>query len=504
MTIDRRSFLRGTATGLGAAAVATSALGRWARRASAASVARYAGHRSLVAVFLLGGNDGNQLVVPRDGRYDLYANARPTIKLTKSSLRSIPTGTQTADTATFGLHPAMERLQAAFLAQSASLVFNVGPVALPTLKADYDDTGFRKPSNLFSHSDMQDAWSTAVPVPSVDAAHAHTGWGGRAGDALEPLNPLVAGTTYPAMTLVGGRRSFAAGAGLPLVTNASGVLSFAPDNAADYWVMRRERLAEVAGYTGGATLEEAYGEVLATSSAIAIERTRARDQAWAALQATTRDQITALFTGFSATWTLPPQLLTVLKDIVAGAAPTGVGLAQRRQVFSVGLGGFDTHTGQRVAQDDLLAQLDFSLDVFRQALAVLATDPLFGATPPQSTLFTMSDFARTFTENSDGGTDHAWGNHMIVMGSRVSGGRLHGVFPNVDLATSADTTDSRGRWIPSTSVDQYVYNLAAWLGVNGTELAQILPNHQAYRDAATARGLGSTYTRAQYPIMLAD
>jgi uncharacterized protein (DUF1501 family) len=496
--MNRRFFLQGTGI-----AAATAALSRWTRVAHAASTARYAGHRSIVGVFLLGGNDGNQLLVPRDARYAHYAAARPTIKLAKAELLAIPVAGETA--AAFGLHPAMTRLRAAFTAPTptASLVMNVGPVARPTLRADYLDSAALKPTNLFSHSDQQDAWASAVPVPGLDATHARTGWGGRTGDAIESLNPLVAGATYPPMTLVGGRRQFAMGAGLPLITNSSGDLSFEPDPANDFFAMRREKLAEIAD-TGAGALHGAYGDVLATSTAIATERSRARAAAWAGLQLGTRDAVETIFTSPDATWSLPPQLFTVVKDIVAGATAAGNGLGLRRQVFSVGLGGFDTHTNQRVVQDGLFEQLDWSLDAFRRAIARLGADPAFGAKPPQSTLFTMSDFARTFTENSDGGTDHAWGNHMIVMGSRVDGGKLWGTFPNVDPAVIDDSTDTRGRWLPTTSVEQYVTNLALWLGVNSTELAEILPNQLAYREAAIARGLDASFTRMQLPLMLAD
>lgn len=496
--MNRRFFLQGTGI-----AAATAALSRWTRTARAASTARYAGHRSIVGVFLLGGNDGNQLLIPRDARYAHYAAARPTIKFPKADLLPIPVAGETQ--AAFGLHPAMTRLRAAFTAPTptASLVMNVGPVARPTLRADYLDTAALKPTNLFSHSDQQDAWASAVAVPGLDAAHARSGWGGRTGDALESLNPLVEGATYPAMTLVGGRRQFAMGAGLPLITNSSGDLTFQPEADSGFFAMRREKLGAIAD-AGDGVLHGAYGDVLTTSTAIATARGRARDAAWAALQAGTRTALETIFTSPDATWSLPPQLFTIVKDIVAGATAASTGLGLRRQVFSVGLGGFDTHTNQRVVQDGLFEQLDWSLDAFRRAIARLGADPAFGANPPQSTLFTMSDFARTFTENSDGGTDHAWGNHMIVMGSRVDGGKLWGTFPNVDPAVLDDTTDTRGRWLPTTSVEQYVTNLALWLGVSGTELAEILPNQAAYRDAAIARGLGVGYTRMQFPLMLAD
>lgn len=495
--MNRRNFV----SGLGIAA-ATAALAKWTKTAKASSVNRYAGHRSLVGVFLLGGNDGNQMLVPRDGRYGLYAAARPTIKILKPDLLPIPLDGET--TASFGLHPSLPKLRAAFGAKLASLVMNVGPVALPTLKTDYETSSFLRPTNLFSHSDMQDAWATAVPVPGRDAAHARTGWGGRTGDVLEHLNPHVDGATYPAMTLVGGRRSYAAGAGLPLITNPSGELAFEPDTDNAFYALRRAKLREIAGVTAG-PLETSYGEALDTSTAIAAARTKARAAAWANLQPATRNQIEALFVSPDPAWQLPAQLFTVIKDIVAGAtAKTNGGLALRRQVFSVGFGSFDTHSNQRVVQDDLLLQLDFSLDAFRKAIARLATDTTFGDLPPESTLFTMSDFARTFTENSDGGTDHAWGNHMIVVGSRVDGGKLWGVYPDVDFATSASSTDDRGRWLPTTSVEQYVTNLALWLGVSTSELADILPNQLDYQRDATTRSLGPQYTRLQYPLMLPD
>jgi uncharacterized protein (DUF1501 family) len=497
MTIDRRFFLRGTAAGIGALA-ATSALGRWARRASAASTARYAGHRSLVAVFLLGGNDGNQLLVPHDARYSHYAAARPTIKLERAELLTLD--------AAYGLHPSMKRTRAAFVAANptAAFVTNVGPVALATRKVDYDDSAHRRPTNLFSHSDQQDAWATALPIPGREAELANTGWGGRMAERLEKVNPHVKGVTYPAMTLVGGRRAFAASAGLPIVTNPKRELAFIPDQASDFYTVRNNALAEIAGHTGRVDLEIGYGEVLATATAVAAERTRAREQAWAALAAATRSRITNLFEPALAGWSLPAQLFTVLKDIVAGATAASTGLGLHRQVFSVGLGSFDTHIGQRATQDKLLDQLDFSLDAFHRSMPILATDPAFGTTPPESTLFTMSDFGRTLGENSDGGTDHAWGNHMIVVGSRVAGGQIHGVFPNLDLASTTDSTDERGRWIPTTSVDQYVMNLALWLGVGPGELQTILPNHGPYLQDAETRGLSQTYRRAQYPIMRDD
>jgi uncharacterized protein (DUF1501 family) len=500
MTIHRRNFLRGAAAGLGAM-LATSGLRRWAATANAASIAGYAGHRSLVAVHLLGGNDGNQMLVPTDApRFGLYQSARPGIALALADLRKIsPTGLPANS---FGLHPALAHLQVAFTAGHAALVANVGPVALPTTKTTFALSSHAKPTNLFSHSDQQDAWSSAVPVPAaVAAAVARAGWGGRLSAKVAAVNPaLPGGAEYPGVTLLGGRRLFVDGPTPPLVTSSTGELTFPALPNADLEALRSSALKGIVGITGTSELEHSYGGEFGSASAIAAERNRARDAAWTALP--NHAAIEALLVGAAANWTLPGQILAVLKDIVAGGSPRPSGLGLKRQVYSVGFGSFDTHAGQRAAQDDLLAQLDFSLNVFSKGMDMITAAWPHAVLPPQSTLFSMSDFGRTLSENSDGGTDHGWGNHMFVLGSRVAGGVLHGRFPDL-TAASTDSTDTRGRWIPTLSVDQYVYDLALWLGVSLAEAAEIFPNHADYLAFANANSMDLIYRRVRLPLTLA-
>jgi uncharacterized protein (DUF1501 family) len=193
--------------------------------------------------------------------------------------------------------------------------------------------------------------------------------------------------------------------------------------------------------------------------------------------------------------------------MVAGAMPTSQGgLGLKRQVFSVGFGSFDTHQNQDVDQPKLLEQLDFSLDAFQKAVTLLETQTAFGSNAPQATVFTMSDFNRTFLENGDRGTDHAWGGHALVLGNRVAGKTLYGTFPSFDLTgTTSISTDSRGRWIPALTVEQYGWSLASWLGLNSVaERDYVFPNLAGYVADAVARSFPTQARKYKIAFMQAD
>ncbi|MFT3765194.1 MAG: DUF1501 domain-containing protein [Minicystis sp.] len=171
--------------------------------------------------------------------------------------------------------------------------------------------------------------------------------------------------------------------------------------------------------------------------------------------------------------TLGQQLFGILKDIYADAIATATGLKLKRQIFSAGLGGFDTHSGELSTHNSLYGQIDDAFDAFYSAIAELNTlignGQVPGLTQPvQVTLFTMSDFGRTFEPNGTGGSDHGWGSHTMVLGDQVVGGACYGTFPDLTLVEddpNAKSDVGEGRWLPTTSEDQYANTLAYWLGV---------------------------------------
>ncbi|EPX62917.1 hypothetical protein D187_006327 [Cystobacter fuscus DSM 2262] len=506
MSSSRRQFLR--ATGL---LTAAATLPRWWGEARAATAAGYAGHRAAVCVFLLGGNDSNNLIVPRLATpHAQYLAARPNIGIKLADLLPInPVGTATGS---YGLHPSLTKLQALFEQEKAAVVCNVGPLVLPMKKTDYTSGAVARPDNLFSHSDQQDAWASGIANPSsvilpLPLIGKVTGWGGRAADKISGLNP----GEYPEVTSFGGKGLFSLGASRqPMTVASNGTLGFRASSDAAFGALQQEALAEVLALHNDVTLEASYGDTFSMAQSFANSRTTAKETAWNLLPQATREAVDALFVlpTDGGGWTLPPQLYQVLRDIVAGATPVASGgLGLKRQMFSVGLGGFDTHSGQDTAQRSLFKQLDFALDAFYRALVLVQT--AIGANAPQATLFTMSDFSRTLRENSDKGTDHGWGSHALVLGDRVLGRRLYGTFPNLDLSSNAannpDTVDSKGRWIPTLSVDQYAHSIVSWLGLSTTaERDYVFPNMKDYLAAATANGFPTAARQSKIAFMMAD
>ena len=514
MTLSRRGFLRGASGAMGFIGAAAAMNKIFGSEAFAATLNAYAGYRALVAVFLLGGNDTNNVLVPltsngTTGPYDRYVQARPTVKLSAAELSPVtPAGLAAGS---YGIHFKMPNVTALFVANKAAFVCNAGPLVLPLDKATYDSTPSARPENLFSHSDQQDAWASAIanPVsialPAALVGKGPTGWGGRFADRIDSLNP----GSYPEVVSFGGKPLLCVGGDrAPFSVGSSGALALRTTNDAAFDTLRDGALEEALAITSTLPLDEAYGSVAMAAITYAAERTRARDDAWALLSTTTRIAINTAFSpanavadpldgalGLMVDGSIVGQLYQVVRDIIAGAAAAPDGLGLKRQVFSAGFGGFDTHSGQRATQDALLEQLDAAIGAFQGAMEALAGDAAFGATPPQATLFTMSDFGRTLVENSDGGTDHAWGSHVLVVGSNVLGGALYGTFPNLDMsgggAANTDTTDSRGRWIPTVSVEQVANTLAYWMGASGSnDRDYMFPNLMPYVAASPNGSIG--------------
>lgn len=430
MRRNRRTFLK-TCCSLGAAGMA-SQLGRLGL-VSAYTQQPVTDYKALVCIFMFGGNDSNNMIVPVDSRYGAYQTMRGPVALPGGSL--LPAGGSG-----FGLHPSLVNVQRLFNENRAALVFNVGTLVRPTTKASLNNTML--PKNLYSHSDQVQQWQTSDPNGGG------TGWGGRINDITSAGNT---GALPSGITVNGGNSLFLSG---PVTKglNFSNSDSFGFESFGDGTAMaaRLGSLQKLLTFDSGLKLVSAANGVLGESIKSAQEIEGALSGA------------PALPIAFPNSG-LGQQLAQVAQIIAVRDA-----LGMSRQIFFAGMGGFDNHENLLGNHTQLMATIDGAMSAF---LATLESRGVMD----RVTMFTESEFNRTGNANANQGTDHAWGGHHIVLGGAVAGGQTYGTFPTHELRGPDDAGD-RGNWIPTTSLDQYAATLGAWFGVPDADLLRIFPN----------------------------
>ena len=456
---SRRSFLRGASTLAGALGLGTAS-----NLLLGSSAVAQGDYRALVCIFLYGGNDGMNTIVPADSaRHEQYRAMRAALAIPRAEL--VPLDGKV------GLHPALSALSKAWGSNQLAPILNVGPLHQPLTKAQYlaePPNSILKPDGLFSHSDQQILWETS----STNALE-RTGWGGRASQEMGTVNPVISvggtarfGTTNLKAPLVlpGPGSTFGAyglqGADLSLAPNAA----------------RKTAIDAMYNAVQETALAEAYAKIhrdsLAASARLGplIKIQPADPAASAAINAA----FASLIVGGKVSTGLGQQLYQIAKLIEGRATVQG-----SRQIFFAQIGGFDTHGDQAITGSPSqgtharkLKELGDAMAAFNEAMNLLG---LGGSV----TTFTQSDFGRTLKSNSSMGTDHAWGNNHLIMGGAVKGGKSYGVYPELvpgGINDVSNSTSSEGRWIPTTSVDQYAATLLRWWGLSDSQLNAVLPN----------------------------
>ncbi len=454
---QRREFLRrSSALGIaGSAAPWALSLAGIGEAAAANTTSSAPGdYKALVCVFLYGGNDYGNTLVPYDqASYNAYAAIRQTLATARDSLvaTALTPTVALADGRQTALAPQFGKLKTVFDACKLGVLLNVGTLVQPTTLAQYK-AGVRLPPKLFSHNDQQSVWQASSPEGAT------SGWGGRMGDQFLSAN---------------GNATFTC-------TNVSGNAVFMSGQQAVQYQVSPSGAVAINGVTKPLYGSQACADALrslitATDRSHWMEqelnRVVSRSVSAQAIVSAALGSLPPLATAFDSTNSLATQLQMVAKMIAARGS-----LGVSRQVFFVSLGGFDMHDFLVAQHPGQLTLIDDALASFYQATVALGV-------ADQVTAFTASDFGRTLTSNGDG-SDHGWGSHHLVVGGAVKGGRFWGTLPSVSV--TADDQVGQGRLLPTSAVDQLAATLATWMGVGASDLPRVLPQIGNY----TQRDLG--------------
>ncbi|MDH0865939.1 DUF1501 domain-containing protein [Mitsuaria sp. GD03876] len=441
-SLHRREFLKRASalSAVGAAAPWALQLGAIG---DAAAATTSGGYKALVCVFLYGGNDYGNTVIPYDSAsHQAYTAIRPSLAIARDALAGTALAPSVAlpDGREMALAPGLSAIKPVFDAGRLAVMLNIGTLMAPTTLGQYKAGAVPLPPKLFSHNDQASLWQ------SSHVEGARTGWGGRMADLMLSANGRSALTCI----------------------NVSGNAIFQAGDSAFQYQMGTGGKQAIAGIGGALFGSSACASLL--KSLITEDRAHAMEGELNRVTARSIDlQSTissalaggaTLSTAFAAD-ALAQQLRMVARLIAARSS-----LGTTRQVFFVSAGGFDLHDNLSTRHPALMQQVGGAMASFDAALRDLGI-------ADQVTAFTASDFGRTLSSNGDG-TDHGWGSHHLVMGGAVKGGRFYGTAPSVSVNGPDDV--GQGRLLPTTSVDQLASTLALWMGVPATDLRTVLPN----------------------------
>ena len=459
---SRRNFLRQLSCTL-CAGGASAFIPQLELISSAAAQATVPGYRALVCVYLAGGNDAWNMVVPYDqARYDVYATSRSGVYNATSNTGGLalarPTNTNQniangADT--YFMHPALSELRTLYNQGRLALLPNIGTLVRPITKAEYNSTPAARPPQLYSHNDQEEFWHLGR------TSAYNRGWGGLVADRVRGENVYQA--LSPCIS-IGGANRFEIGANtFPYQMSSGGVSTLSSvgtvtSTGANFQRFRALQKLLDASYVS--PYQDEYRNVLS----------RSRELYGVLNAGLATGGVGNITTPFPANNSLADQLRMVARMIKLSKR-LGSGIEHKRQIYYVRSGGFDLHDNliANNGHQNLLQRVSQALNAFWNALGEIdafARDEV--------TTFTMSEFARTLSTNGNG-SDHGWGSVQMVMGGKVQGGRFYGTFP--DQALNGPVSFSRGQTIPSTSVDQMAATLARWMGVTSpSDLQTIFPN----------------------------
>ena len=456
MTIDasRRAFLQ-RASALSLAGSAAPWAINLAAMGEAAAAGTPADYKALVCVFLYGGNDYGNTLVPYDTpSYTLYQGMRPTLAYTQAALAPTVLAPTVAlpGARQYALAPELAPLLPLFTANRLGVMLNVGTLIQPTTKAQYTNGSVPLPPKLFSHNDQQSVWQSQAPEGAA------SGWGGRMGDLF------VAGNGNATFTCV----------------NVSGNAVYLSGNTAVQYQVSTTGPVAFAGIAAPLFGSSACSTAL--QSLVTAPRTHLFEAEYTRVAKRSIDAgsvLTSALAGAPAIATPFPagNALADQLKFVARMISTATTTNTKRQVFFVSIGGFDTHDGLAAIHPGLLTTVSTALAAFYQATVELGV-------ASQVTTFTASDFGRTLT--ADDGSDHGWGSMHFMLGGAVNGGRFYGTAPVV--ANNGPDDVGQGRLLPTTAVDQYAATLGKWLGITDSDLLTVLPNLGNYNPSQ--RNLG--------------